>query len=351
MINSYNTNRLRQFESHGYMALVQKGTHIYSRQDSDTVLFPSLKNSAHGFGKWNPQLWDDYRESHYPEANKKIIDYQKYKFNKLGYRGEDFGDSPATIIAGGCSQTWGSGVPNEYVWPYLLNKNTGLTVHNLGYPGKSIAGVVQIVFAYFREIGHPEYVFLYLPDIFRFMATTTAGFMHTHHFINKTGDEKKDMDLLCHTNLSSWIDLDSKPKMMKKPYYIEEVLTQEFTVWQAVSYLQMLEEYCKTNKIKLKYSSWDINTNYLFENMPKVKNFYENFVINDANKWIVKEGIEGVQFSNDGVNVTDCHSNLKNEENSIFWNVANDHRVEKSGFGHIGVHQHIHTSEFFKELL
>lgn len=46
----------------------------------------------------------------------------KYRFNSLGFRGEELGtDADATILVAGCSYTFGTGVKWEQSWPFVFH--------------------------------------------------------------------------------------------------------------------------------------------------------------------------------------------------------------------------------------
>lgn len=327
-------------------ALLQQGEFVYKKTDSDKLFYPNLISYAERWKHAVPLLWDQEKRKQFPNA--KGTHFQEYQFNEFGYRGKNFKETPADILASGCSQTWGSGVPNGYLWPEILEKNINLNVDNIGFPGKSTAAIVQNIFSYFREIGHPKYVFIYLPDLFRFMLPVSPGFLHTNSVDHISDHEKitsKDMDMISDTNLNYSIETFERPKYMTSPYYMEEIITPEITIWQALNYLQMLEEYCKIANINLKYGSWDNRTNFVL-NKIKTDKFYLNFIDTENEKWIKFKKDVGWFYSKDGVSPEECHSNLIDNKNKAFWNVAND--CYQINGGHMGVHQHIHIAEIFE---
>ena len=57
-----------------------------------------------------------------------------YTLNNYGFRTHEFPTQkePDSIITLGCSLTMGIGIPNEYVWPVLLEKDLNRKVYNLG---------------------------------------------------------------------------------------------------------------------------------------------------------------------------------------------------------------------------
>lgn len=303
------------------LALVQEGDFKYSIEDSAKILFPTLKNCAYEFTK--------------------PLSLEKYKTNSIGYRNEEFDKDPAYILAAGCSQTWGTGILDDLTWPRVLSKTTGMSVDNVGYFGKSTAGIVQIVFAYFREVGHPRYVYLLLPDLYRMILPASRGLMHSKKY------SKEKQDMISNTSIGDTVVSSEKPKYFTVPYYMEEVMTQEFTIWQAMSSLQILEDYCSNLNIGLKYGTWETNTEGFFRALPKDNNFYNNYVDLESDMWSIHNIENGKEYY---MNDPYCHIDFKNETNEMYWERASDFdTVNKNA--HIGAHRHIHIAEAFaKEL-
>lgn len=332
-------------------ALTQSGDLVYPREAADDLLFPTLRNCAWLKDRGRPDLWNADNKKNYPDYIH--LQNQKYTINNKGFRGQDFKKEPSDILVAGCSQTWGIGIPDGYIWPEILSKRTGLSMDNVGYSGKSIAGIVQIVFCYLREIGNPKYLFIAFPDPFRMIFPTTNNFMHAK---NPMGNDD-EQDMIANTNLGETRFFSEKPKYATAPYLLEEMMTEEITIWQAVSYIQMLEDYCKAAGIILRYGSWDNYSTDFFDALPKRKGFYESYITLEGSSWVVPDKITGQEYyrlNSFGQKVVEdeCHKDLMDDENSVFWYVANDRRDNSDRFGHIGVHRHIHIAEIFeKEIL
>ena len=96
-----------------------------------------------------------------------------YSVNSHGYRGPSLGKSD--LLTSGCSQSFGVGVPENLTWTHMLAKNNGITYNNLSYPGNSTIAMVEDVFKYFEEYGHPKYLRLLLPDFLRFKFIKAAN--------------------------------------------------------------------------------------------------------------------------------------------------------------------------------
>ena len=60
----------------------------------------------------------------------------RYKFNRYGFRCQDFESVPSIVFLG-CSLTVGIGLNVESTWPTLVSDNLGLACYNLGIGGSS----------------------------------------------------------------------------------------------------------------------------------------------------------------------------------------------------------------------
>ncbi len=326
-----------------FRALIQSGELVYPKKDSDKLLFPSLHNCAWLAHRGQPKLWDDDNKKHYPEYQN--LKNQNYSINSIGFRGKNFSQNPSDILTAGCSQTWGIGVPDPYVWPEMLGSRLNLSVDNIGYSAKSIAGIVQLIFCYLREIGSPKYIFVAFPDPFRIIFPTTNNFMHAKY----QPDLMENQPMIANTGLNKTRRLSEKPKYASAPYFLEEMITEEIAIWQAVSYIQMLEDYCNASGIFLRYGSWDPSSTELFDSISNQNNFYKNYVSLESLLWenVNEKNKEYIYKPN-----LYCHEELKDEENILFWDNANDYYYNNSMNAHMGVHRHIHIAEIFeKEVL
>ena len=84
-----------------------------------------------------------------------------YKFNSYGFRCEEFSDDP-TIMALGCSNTLGTGLPVDKIWPELLAKELNMKCANLGVGGGSLDSAFRMCHGYIDTI-KPKIVVLLSP--------------------------------------------------------------------------------------------------------------------------------------------------------------------------------------------
>ncbi len=100
-----------------------------------------------------------------------------YKINRDGFRSkhfEDFNPENINILYGGCSWTFGEGLPEEYTWTHLLSEkiktlhpDTQVDSYNIGYMGAGIDLILKNTMAFVESVGKPDYIFLNFPDPFR----------------------------------------------------------------------------------------------------------------------------------------------------------------------------------------
>jgi hypothetical protein len=60
-----------------------------------------------------------------------------YRFNNIGFRGDDIELETPCLCAFGCSFTMGIGLPQNSVWPWLVGNALGLKVYNFSLGGAS----------------------------------------------------------------------------------------------------------------------------------------------------------------------------------------------------------------------
>ena len=90
----------------------------------------------------------------------------EYSINSFGYRDIDW-IGKAEILAVGCSNTWGYGVPVDGRWTNILGEKINKEIRNLSFPGGSINDLVAKSFEYFKIFGNPEIMLCLFPDPFR----------------------------------------------------------------------------------------------------------------------------------------------------------------------------------------
>lgn len=274
----------------------------------------------------------------FPNKNQKYYGVEKssgvlvdrktlYRLNNFGYRDEDW-HGYAEILAVGCSNTYGVGVPENGSWPKILQSITGKGVRNLSRPGISIQDLVFKIFAYCKEFGNPKTIVCLFPDFFRIALPTNSNLIYSpEEILDGT---------FCSIHLSGheYQLMSNRPKYSKKPHNYKDIIPLEVPLFFSIKSIHMLEQYCSSNNIKLIWSTWYSGTHDVFEKLTDLP--FSNFCLNK--NFCVNYKIE-----------QSCHDNYKEMFNEYFYNGLDIE--EGTSMSHPGVHSHIHIAEaFYKEI-
>ena len=144
------------------------------------------------------------------------------ELNDFNFRSDNFKDihKDLHILFTGCSNTWGFALYKEEMWSKILynkikNSNKTSGYFNLSVPGTSILSQITNLFKYFNKYGNPDVIFFNMPDPLRFYSY--------------------------------------KNRLIDSFYSQESLPVLKLLIYQ--NYL-MLEQYCKSNNIKLFSFSW-----------------------------------------------------------------------------------------------
>ena len=248
-----------------------------------------------------------------------------YGHNEFGYRSGSW-DGSHEILAIGCSNTYGRGIPEKGRWTNILEEISNKKVANLSAPGQAINFLVSQAFAYFKKFGNPESVICFFPDPYRINLPISKNFINSKnnyrdHFFSSV-------------QISSVETADEKSKYLKKPYYYEDILPIEVPIFFSMKAIHSLEQYCNSNKINLIWSSWH---DFFIKDISGLDiNIFDNFIINE--ELYIKES----KFS------AECHSEYK-ERFEYYFSEGRDQVIPTNT--HPGVHKNIHFAEiFYKEM-
>jgi hypothetical protein len=194
-----------------------------------------------------------------PIRNEKLLSKISYKLNNVGQRGDDFNkldNSKTNILFAGCSITFGHYLPENYSWPYHVYKyfkdlNIDLGPLNIvSFPGASGPKIVFNVLKYFKNYGIPDYLFILMPDIFRYYSP---------------GKDGKSLDPVI-----PFTDGDS----------ITEEINPLSRIYEFQQFYRILEIVCNLLNIKLYSTSWSSSANEIMSNFNF--NTYEKVNYNDT---------------------------------------------------------------------
>ena len=214
----------------------------------------------------------------------------EYRINKHGYRSNnfiEFDQDKIGILFSGCSHTFGEGLPNESIWPTILEEKLSLNSqsYNLGVGGASIHLIIKNLYSFIRNYGKPKYIFLVLPAISRSI--------------------KYDKDLSIYRNILAHSHKKYK-KFLKNFIYEDNVLL-------ATTLIFMLEDYCKEAGINLYWTTWSHEDLDIYDKL-------------DFNNYIY--------FDSDSLNSMVDNDIIKNESGMPYWKLARDNEHMGSAWQH-----------------
>lgn len=168
-----------------------------------------------------------------------------YTINRDGFRSQHFREltqDNINVLYGGCSWTFGEGLPEDYTWVRLLTDKID-TLHpdkkacyyNTGFMGSSIQLIVKNIIGFCKTYGNPDYIFICFPDIARSIYWSTYNEKYVKMFPNVN---------------------QFRTKMGPDQLEYSKNYIHENNVLIAADYIRYLEDYCSLNGIKLLWNSW-----------------------------------------------------------------------------------------------
>lgn len=219
-----------------------------------------------------------------------IQDVVRYRFNKYGFRCEEFTDTDC-IAFFGCSHTFGTGLDQDHIWPELVCKNLGVRCVNIGLPARGIDLCSWYAQLFFKaEIKNCKAIVIMLPPPAR-----KSTFMHTydHEFKIKTGIHQNEW---LETNLEGYYEendtdyfdeiiLGFQDKGNPLKFLAQDILDKNNCFMRTSSAVGNIESLAKDLDIPIKiYSSFmdmDVgvagNTDFARDNMHGGKTAHREF--------------------------------------------------------------------------
>lgn len=287
----------------------------------------------------------------------------KYEYNTLCYRGKEFEVEENLLIAG-CSQTFGMGVEESDIWGNKVAEHFGVKASNLSIPGASTESIINNIFAYFKEYGHPKVLLALFPDMYRFQIPTNRESI-TSFSVRNEDEDNYGSPYLTYLYLDM-IDQEKKPKYQKLPFDVEQVLTPDIPFFHNMKSIIILNQYCNAVGIKFYWASWRDELDLAMTKIKLDSEEYKNYIPLEFGKWYTKHSKEidpfGVErnlissckyhreyaldcskcYNNqDCDTIVRCHSEIFDKNKETF-DYGND-RV------HMGSHKHQHIAESFIE--
>jgi hypothetical protein len=299
----------------------------------------------------------------------KSFDYpkQEYIHNSYGYRGGEFSSSHS-LLAAGCSFTYGVGVPQGATWwNQVCNRLNLQTSAPVAGPGASVSWIVEKLFAYFAEFGHPKYLLCLFPDYYRIsipidgkvlkvQGDDSGGILKGEHGTFGLDNQRLYMH---HVLVSK--NPEDMPKYSKRPHNVEDIYTIEITIFEAIRSIRVLEQYCAAVGINLQWTTWDDVFSSHIEKANKIedlkfKNFFSLGFSNFKEKTPsgVKDSVAyGDRYAEEPILEycpEDCHEELKQLYGEENFDLGTD--TSRGGErAHPGIHVHAHYADRFIEQL
>lgn len=266
-----------------------------------------------------------------------------YEWNSDGIRSVEFSTKPE-IVALGCSITLGQGLPVELRWTDILSKKLNKSIGNISYSGGSAAQVISSFFGMIDKYEYkPEYVIANFPPFERF------------YFIDGNGEKMKDY----------W--LGNKPRKTKDhaPWDYGATIPYEWVYYNNLNHIKMLEVFCKSNGIKLIWSTW---TNALSkEHEAFLINNFDNYVIDTVKKqfpphfefYVNPKEVDGLLqfYKMNNWDSIGCHQEESLGHPDVFDYGYDYHKIGKAidrdvtRTPHPGYHKHLHWAEFYFDII
>lgn len=260
--------------------------------------------------------------------------------NQYGFRDKDFSQS-ADLLINGCSQTWGTALPEKYRFSNVIQENFSGTVHNISYEGNSVGSVIRSTFAYIKKFGNPKSIYLMLPPFERIEfipdanTFTKSDWIDSYKEFKKEGVEDIDFSPIQITTVDMYT-----PVYAKAPFCIEDVMNPQSAFFLNMQMLLMLEQYCDATGIKFMWSCWNNSydiTDFIF-NIQKNLNEHKNYFHIPVWEWKLDYN------KIDVLDTLNCHKELEHED-KIFFNHAMDIGKKKTSTPHWGSHRNRHIAE------
>ena len=253
------------------------------------------------------------------------VDLERVSHRKFGTGGRP------KLIVGGCSFTYGVGVPYELSWGHRLAELLGVSNYlNISRVGWSIHGFSTRMLSYMQTFGDPEYLAFLTPDLYRseFLLNSDKNQGDSH----KLPHEEKVMIRDSTMNFSPNNKSTSFSKYSKAPHKLSEVLGPEIFAHQSLESLTNLLRYCYKNNIKVAWGTWEVFANELYKFTANLEDFpldfstyvdLPSYTYTDKPMVLIEDG---------------CHSELKEAHKECF-DFGLDDGV------HAGAHHHAHWAE------
>lgn len=198
-----------------------------------------------------------------------------YSYNSSGFRSDEFvndHNGKRHVLFSGCSETEGYGANIGEFWPSMVHKafkkETTSGFFNLARGGWGWEKIISNSIIYFEKYGAPEYMFIMLPNIYRYSQyfEENGGWNQIQRYID-------DHENPAHAKDSAIMNY-IKENHLSRADYLTEFL-------RFISGWKLYLKYCKAIGIKVIWSSWhtldaeNISKMYEFDGFVKMGDAWE----------------------------------------------------------------------------
>lgn len=262
--------------------------------------------------------------------------------NSIGYRGLEFDNNE--ILTLGCSQTWGYAMDYEFLWPTMLMNKMKKNVSNIAIPGDSLQAQIIKAFHYFKEIGNPKIIIGVLPfSRFEFPYMKNKMIFKTMQPHEPT--EKMIDSFIANFYVPYNLEKNKiETTYTKTPHNLENIFPIELAMYFNHTFIFMLNQYCKSNNIKLLWTFWeqlndDINNVFL-------KSYEDYFAMDRRDPEHIMSSIKKFE-KNPNYKVSDFLDLCKDNYFSslIYENVESEWFLTAKDRNHFGILDHISIAD------
>jgi hypothetical protein len=359
--NGRNTTPKKLSVSKGYDILYNDGTldYVFSNQIQKQTVFIQEKENLLARGiDVGDKLVKGTDSNQLPIYSDSV---NSYTYNSFGYRSPEFGS--AKLLYAGCSNTFGTGIPEEAIWGTVLANKLNLPYANLSKQGASAQWIVKNIFAYFEEYGHPDVLCCLFPDPYRIsIATNETLLVDVHPDARKKElkSQQWSFSKIFEAHLFTSIPPKKAIEYSKKPHKMIDVIPADAAVYASIQSILTLDQYCRAVGIKFVWSTWDVG---FVDFLQKIKTMYpknySNLLDSDIYCWVYNPDEEvggevfvGEEFKTNyqgDLPAKDCHPDLLDKYGVNFYRGMDI--LDGVYNAHPGVHQHAHIAESFLKAL
>ncbi len=280
----------------------------------------------------------------YPVNYKEKKSYDKatitFEYNNLGYRGRYDINGEAELLILGCSQTYGTGLPLECTWGDIFSQKTNKKYALLAQEGDSIQAQVYKAFKYFEEFGNPKIIVGVFP-------LTRLEYTSIPNKLNRKNEKQKTFNKDSAYIEHGFSNRGEPIQLSVIPHDLDEILPREFYVFYNFMFIQMLEQYCKSNNIILIWNCYQDQgfIDYVQSNIPQILKNYLHISYEDiVPKFLNYDDVIPQSLKDFGSDLSHLYDD-RYEYKKLLYRAA-DFEPGKHG-GHWGIYTHRYISDFF----